>query len=797
MSRRHSRTSSNESVSPAPSASKRTRRNPPPKPTSMETLQVNREKDDGAPERKRTRTGCQTCRIRHLKCDEARPECSQCVKGKRHCTYERLLKWPKDQPQTEKEMKNFQVSEIPYEVPIENPLSFEDESVKIASEYIGGEGWYAAHHRQREMENPSTDAAQSQSSVNANIGSHNIDPYITATPTLRQSTITDQPQTSISMAFHTPTQGASREASRHLSLTNSTKNSVQGASPRESEHQFPSRPLSYNPIEDPLDEYFMHVFIEEMGKWMDTMNPIKYFSNMLPYESTTQPILYYSFLACGAAHQYMVRPNQWSIDCPRNYYNKATTEFKEAFINVRDDDHPSKNATLAKSSVVLVVYLTLMGTTQERIEMLESSRYLIKLCRWKATSIGPEGACFWLQRGMELLTFLSFPKAIPFDQDEESDAQKLGLTFDHMIQRDTQRNMESLWTRKIICIVTKITNELLYTPAQGQDVQTRLRLWTELSRLMEGWDQSVPVTMLPLWKQPPGTRCYQADSQVTTSNFPRIYLPDRASVFARIFYHTGWILLAKTHPYGESSEEEQMRAKRLEHAKDICGIARHVEDRALASVMLRPCFMAAECLEGWDEQEEAHAMLTDFKHQTGWKIDPLLTKLKKTWGHPEPFQAAIHPEKAYTASTLSPDQPTSQHAPPIHNTIHQPAPQSFSSQQAQSAPGDFYHPNFDPNLPQAPPNVQQQHIHHTQRAPQQYDTHRSNMMQAPPGVRRPTMVAYEPQQAPYPNTVYPESAPGTYPAFTTPPSASLAHEPYINNIPAAGNPYPGHYSGNY
>ncbi|TAQ88664.1 hypothetical protein B7494_g3036 [Chlorociboria aeruginascens] len=37
------------------------------------------------PEAMRSRTGCQTCRQRKLKCDEVKPECGQCRKAARHC----------------------------------------------------------------------------------------------------------------------------------------------------------------------------------------------------------------------------------------------------------------------------------------------------------------------------------------------------------------------------------------------------------------------------------------------------------------------------------------------------------------------------------------------------------------------------------------------------------------------------------------------------------------------------------------------------------------------------------------
>ena len=38
------------------------------------------------PIRKRTKTGCQTCRTRRIKCDEGKPECHNCMKSKRQCS---------------------------------------------------------------------------------------------------------------------------------------------------------------------------------------------------------------------------------------------------------------------------------------------------------------------------------------------------------------------------------------------------------------------------------------------------------------------------------------------------------------------------------------------------------------------------------------------------------------------------------------------------------------------------------------------------------------------------------------
>lgn len=42
---------------------------------------------------RRVRTGCFTCRDRHLKCDETTPRCIKCIKGDRECKYGVRLSW--------------------------------------------------------------------------------------------------------------------------------------------------------------------------------------------------------------------------------------------------------------------------------------------------------------------------------------------------------------------------------------------------------------------------------------------------------------------------------------------------------------------------------------------------------------------------------------------------------------------------------------------------------------------------------------------------------------------------------
>lgn len=276
--RSHSRTSSNES---SRRAHKRSKTQPdiyhpiginsPIGPDIFDNPIVNSGSTTTERPPKRTRTGCRTCRERHLKCDERRPECGQCLKGKRACSYERFLKWD----------KHIDRREIPYEVPIPfgNPFGIKDESVAIASEYVGGEDWYASHEKQRRrtdqeaLRNPDQPSAQHVSSGSRPFGSW---PTTTTDGNHRQ---VNQPQTRV------PSEGTHKLMPNggHLStiLLGLAHHEGDLQSAKYSLKESQKHPMVANPIE----AHFLNVFIEEMGSWMDMMNSNQYVSFLSEFAS--------------------------------------------------------------------------------------------------------------------------------------------------------------------------------------------------------------------------------------------------------------------------------------------------------------------------------------------------------------------------------------------------------------------------------------------------------------------------------------------------------------------------------
>ena len=85
---------------------------------------------------KRVRTGCLTCRERHLKCDEGMPICQNCKKSNRQCKRGVRLNF------IDTKVEDAQL--VPQTA--DWNVTFQDESRDIASEYKGGSARYGTMH---------------------------------------------------------------------------------------------------------------------------------------------------------------------------------------------------------------------------------------------------------------------------------------------------------------------------------------------------------------------------------------------------------------------------------------------------------------------------------------------------------------------------------------------------------------------------------------------------------------------------------------------------------------------------
>lgn len=216
---------------------------------------------------KRVRTGCLTCRERHLKCDEGLPDCVNCRKSSRPCKRGVRLNFIDTQVKSPPVTPSTQDWEI----------SFLDESREIASEYKGGLGRYAALKQDPGEGEIVKEEAQFDFSTS-----------MVETPVLahQQLPSAQSLQTGGVEAYSGASQRMSdqgRDAHHQHSSSASESTFSSHTVPAQSHTPYNNPEPSMTPPNDskaslnsPEELLFMQVFVEEVGLWMDSMDPYKH-----------------------------------------------------------------------------------------------------------------------------------------------------------------------------------------------------------------------------------------------------------------------------------------------------------------------------------------------------------------------------------------------------------------------------------------------------------------------------------------------------------------------------------------
>ncbi|KAI2472469.1 hypothetical protein F4781DRAFT_420087 [Annulohypoxylon bovei var. microspora] len=615
---------------------------------------------------RRVRTGCLTCRERHLKCDEGTPDCLNCRKSNRECKRGVRLNFI-----------DMTCREPPYIPTTEEwAVQFQDESRMIASEYQGGLGRYQAVTPPRESDPNPTPRLQPRTIENVEPQSRVENRSMAMMSTAQSIYYGDRGQSHLDLiadgqlhsrkgsnaSFLAPLGSAhstgygnmapdpfvtvKNELNRapshngYRSSDVSAANSVAGftgvgppstfrggsgdsnveadidagmmtpSSEKSGEREY---------LNSPEELRFMQVFVSEVGVWMDSLDKEKHFSRLIPYHALKCPMLLNALLACGVKH--LTLTQQYGDDKALFYYDTATTQL------LRSLQNPERNtAECAATAVVLNVYEIMSEKPTQRMSHIAGARALIRECGWNAKSEGLGAACFWLNVGMELLSCLAFNWQTAWEPDQ------WGVDMDFSTETDT--NNEEVWVHRIFYVVAKIANFRASIPKfqepSPRDEQVRLQAryaeWQRLKNMCDSWNNSCPRPMHPFG--------YLYPSQQTGANkslFPNVWLIKRAAIVGRLYYHTAQCLLAQINPVLPKDSEEA-RSVQQHHAHQVCGIVAHTKDRGVASVSIRSLAIVAEILTDLAEQQEVVTTLERIDRETGWKLAGVIQNLKKIWG---------------------------------------------------------------------------------------------------------------------------------------------------------------------
>ncbi|KAH7171442.1 hypothetical protein EDB81DRAFT_837902 [Dactylonectria macrodidyma] len=633
------------------------------------------------PKAKRVRTGCLTCRDRHLKCDEAVPDCLNCRKRGRECKRGVRLNF-----------LDINVHSLACEPVSEDwAVHFHDESRDIASEYQGGLSRYAPYDSEPELpDNVETNPFHAEerhpklgvqhmaqnlcgksllgSSDKANAArsfgecdpnspppvdrwatepiATNLDDHGSHSRTTSDASNIATPSSSSQSnnSFRaTPVQQLVTARQKSLAHQRSDISTAASILPHPTaavanEIKFPINISEYPPtqllpknnppvhdrefLSTPEEIAYMQVFVDDVWVWMDSLDKEKHFSRLIPFYALKSTMLLNAFLACGVKHLALRSPEENGKAL--SYYNTATSQL------LRSLQNPDRNmAECATTAVILNVYEIMSEKPTHRMRHIGGARALILECGWDARSTGIGAACFWQNITMELLICVSENWQTKWNPDD------WGLDFDFFREGEDQMVMESdeVFVHRILFVITKIVNfratATNFDTAPPHDDQIwhreRLSQWQELKRLCDRWNIRSPRTMRPYGYMKPSKS--RGDSA-----FPCIWMIKRAATLGRLFYHTAQYILTLSHPAEQIRLSEGMRAMQLHHAHHVCGIVACTKDRGVALIAVRFLVIVSAGLTELHEQGEVLGILERIKSQGGWYLGSVDLELKRAWG---------------------------------------------------------------------------------------------------------------------------------------------------------------------
>ncbi|KAJ5740191.1 hypothetical protein N7493_000063 [Penicillium malachiteum] len=544
---------------------------------------------------KRTRTGCLTCRERHLKCDEALGRCLNCRKSDRICRRGVRLNFI-----------DIQTVAPPHIIarPQGTKLTFRDDSRFIASEYVGGFERYPPP----QPDSPIQERRQIQHEALNLIGSDQL-------ASLFQSVAHSFDPVGLEISHSVANDflgGTDTWHDGHLVpgdelLPQGTSNFA---------HKLALKQYSPASLTDPDQIFLLQAFVDEVGLWMDSMDVTRHFTQILPLHSIDEPLLLKAFLACGARHISLADPN-YGREKAHQYYDAATQDL----LHIIQD--PNRDSVLcATAALVLSVYESM--SPQPNMKHVAGSRALIRECGWSAKTPHLGGACFWLSVSMELLQCLEHGWALSWNPDT------WGIDM-HMDQVQPLWKGDEHWLHRIIYICAKVANfrvamQNLYSsvdsPSKSVQLNEAVQEWNHYNAWCEQWARSIPRSMRPIGHVQP----WQTESP---SRFPKICLIKRSAIISQFFYHATRIALAKAHPMATAHPE--MKKIQQSHAYDVCGLAANLKDRSISNIALHCLSVAAESLEIQEAREEVLHIFDNLTKETPWHAGPIKERLKRLW----------------------------------------------------------------------------------------------------------------------------------------------------------------------
>ncbi|KAF5025939.1 hypothetical protein F66182_1974 [Fusarium sp. NRRL 66182] len=644
---------------------------------------------------KRVRTGCLTCRERHLKCDEAVPDCLNCRKRGRECKrgvrlnfLEINLHRPAAIPPPEDWAGTRSPSETEEVVLTPSLVEFQDESRDIASEYQGGLGRYAPYARGHEGDEYDDDDVRGDLKSLA-LGNEQRE----------TGTLADRPQSNSQQLFSYLGGNAAprapdapnlqrQEGEIKLELNESGQGIVSDvsniATPASSTHSvvtpraevFPeqlmamrNRPASRQATVEDMADLAMPHFGTSPRIERPPADQMFGDSHLRQLASQTIEPMGRDILTSAEEISYM----QVFVEEVAVWMDSFN---KDKHFTRSIPYHALRSTMLLNALLACGVKHTSLITTENHDKALfyyntattqllrslqnpdrntaECATTAIVLNVYEIMSEKPAQRmshiagsralvreCGWNAKstGIGLACFwlnigIEVLNCLAANWQTTWSPDEWGMDFaSRANDQDAQARDEQNWVYRALYIVAKAANYRA-TTAKPDDMSPRdEQIW--IGNRLSQWHEL--KRLCDSWNNDcPRTMhpfgYVKATKSIGKSVFPCVWMIQREATIGQLLYHTALCILSQTHPLESLTSSERLRFLQLHHAYQVCGIVAHTTDRGVATVAIRCLAIAAAVLTNPLEQAEVLDLLDRINSTNGWRLGAVEMELKKVWG---------------------------------------------------------------------------------------------------------------------------------------------------------------------
>ncbi|GFG00887.1 hypothetical protein IFM5058_00212 [Aspergillus udagawae] len=552
---------------------------------------------------RRSRTGCYTCRQRHLKCDEEKPVCWRCRIGGRNCLRPNNSAAQPARPRR---------------------TSIYEKASQRASPGTSGPAQLPILNDVRDNVDPSPIVAPPAQSISSSPDSgvtgvtttpSTVVPSVTVPTTLAEGTASPgEADLAASALFDVQTlQGI------QLHLDHSD---IKAASPT-TQGSIP--PFTVSKEEETLLQHY----VRRLAKWVRFSDADRHFTITVPHLARRSPILLKAVSALAARHLCCL--GSWDSAIAEDYHKQCIG----LLIPALGDPNAATDDTLFAALVLLRLYehLDVSDSGRDYEHHLKGvSAMVTSTIRnpWAGSGSGLKWAAFWCCFRQSVYPACVYRQSLKFDISGSNIEVRLSSPATGVLPTVEE---ESEWCHWITWILGQVadfcfgTRSLEMTPTEEEEA------WNGLVQTLDMWEADKPKSFLPV-------ACNDREPEQGRW-FPETCFGSEWHAMAAAQSLAARILLDVHHPqtrkitigeFGFLRARQQLEGKVLLHARSLCGIC--LTDPTNVAVIFTMChaiFSFSSFINVDEERRLLVRLLRTVERDEGWPTTWIVNALKVDW----------------------------------------------------------------------------------------------------------------------------------------------------------------------